>query len=58
MEEVTVRFDEAEFYCAECGRKKDPADGLMYQTLQRGQYEFLCCACILRIIEETEEALE
>ena len=41
-----------------CGKKKDPSDGLMYQTLRRGQYEFLCCACILRIIEETEEALE
>ena len=60
MDEIKIRFEDPIFYCAECHEKKDPSEGVMFigDRPQNGQFEFLCCSCITKIIEEMEEAFE
>lgn len=60
MEEITIRFDDPVFYCAECHQKTDPKHGMMFSNTdpKNGQFEFLCCRCVRQIIEDMEEAFE
>jgi hypothetical protein len=60
MEEITIRFDDPVFYCAECHQKTEPKYGMMFTNTNQknGQFEFLCCRCVRQIIEMMEEAFE